>query len=350
MGWVRLTKEGQRTRVVLASNPPVNSVGEWLIPMFRPWLDPSHPNPAKDGELRWYVRTPDGEDMEVDSPTPVQFPGEEEPFEPMSRTFIRARLADNPGLSKTGYKKQLDAMDEPFRSAMRDGNFLGARKDQKYQVIPTEWVLAAQKRWTKQQPKGVPMTAIAADVGAGGGDKVVVAKRYGHWYAPLIAVKGKEAPDGPSQASLVTYHRRDNCPIIVNTGGGYGGDFCTVMKGNGVTVTKFNGAEGSTARTKDGTNRPFDNKRAESWWRFRELLNPDQPGGSEIALPDDMELRSDLTAPTYEPDTRVVKIESKVEHPQAARAVPGSWRRCRNGRLASRRSAEATGGAQREWV
>jgi hypothetical protein len=313
VGWLRSVIEGQRTRMVLASNPPVNSVGEWMIPMFRPWLDTTHPNPAKDGELRWFAKAPDGDDIEVDGPEPHLFPGQEKPIKPMSRTFIRARLADNPYLAHTDYESRLDQMDEPYRSAMRDGNFLGARKDQQYQVIPTEWVLAAQKRWTKTQPKDVPMTAIAADVGAGGGDKVVVAKRYGHWYATLIAVKGKEAPDGPSQASLVTYHRRDNCPIVVDTGGGYGGDFCTVMKGNGVTVTKFNGAEGSTARTKDGTNRPFDNKRAEAWWRFRELLNPDQPGGSDIALPDDMELRSDLTAPTYEPDTRVVKIESKVD-------------------------------------
>src|SRR5690606_13770930 len=54
MGWVRSTDPDQRTRVVLASNPPLSDEGFWLIGMFAPWLDPQHPNPAKPGELRWF--------------------------------------------------------------------------------------------------------------------------------------------------------------------------------------------------------------------------------------------------------------------------------------------------------
>ncbi len=313
IGWLRSTKEGQRTRVVLGSNPPVNSIGEWLIPMFRPWLDPTHPKPAADGELRWYAKAPDGEDIEVDGPKPVQFPGANSAVIPMSRTFIRARLSDNPYLSKTDYQSRLDAMDEPYRSAIRDGNFLGARKDQTYQVIPTDWVLQAQKRWQKRVPKDAAMSAIAADVGAGGGDRVVVSARYGVWFAPLVVVKGKEAPDGASQAALIARYRRDNCPVVIDMGGGYGGDVASIFKGNGTTVARFNGAEGSTARTKDGTNRIFENKRAEAWWRLREALNPDQKGGSDLELPNDLDLRSELTAPTYVPDTVKVQIESKIE-------------------------------------
>lgn len=349
LGWLRSTKEGQRTRIVLGSNPPINSIGDWLIPMFRPWLDLTHPKPAEDGELRWFVKTPDGDEIEVDGPNPIQFPGDDKPTTPMSRTFIRARLSDNPYLSKTDYRSRLDAMDEPYRSAIRDGNFLGARKDQSYQVIPTAWVLAAQKRWTPRQPKGVLMTAIGADVGAGGGDKVVFAPRYGSWYAPLIAVKGKEAPDGPSQGAIVFRHRRDNAAVVVDVGGGYGGDLVTFMKGNGVTVTKFNGSSGSIARTRDGTNRQFENMRAEAIWRFREALNPDQPGGSEIALPPDLELQGDLTAPTYDPDKRLITIESKVDirkrlgrSPDKGDAVIMGWE---PGEKAMKRSRAMGGGS-----
>lgn len=351
MGWLRTTKEGQRTRMILASNPPVNSVGEWVIPMFRPWLDPTHPKPAKDGELRWYAKSPDGEHIEVDGPELVQFPGETEPVKPMSRTFIRARLLDNPFLSNTDYKSRLDAMDEPYRSAMRDGNFLAARQDQEDQVIPTAWVVEAQKRWTKVVPKDVRMSAMGVDVGAGGFDRVVLSIRYGTWFAPLIVAKGKDAPDGSSQAGLIGRYRRDNCPIVVDTGGGYGGDVCSVMKGNGVTVQRFNGSESATTKTRDGSGRAFENRRAEAWWRFREALNPDQKGGSMIALPEDLELRSELTAVTFKADTRDVQLEKKVDvkkrlgrSPDKADAVVMAWYPAET--AIRRQNAASRGGAQ----
>lgn len=332
MGWVRSAIEGQRTRTVLASNPPINSIGDWLVPMFRPWLDLTHPKPAKDGELRWFVKDPDGYDVEVDDERPHQFPGQAKPAIPMSRTFIRAKLSDNPYYANTGYERQLDAMDEPFRSAFRDGDFITFRKDQDYQVLPAAWVYEAQKRWRRNHPRDVRQSAMAIDVGGGGADRVVIAMRYGAWYAPLIAVKGKDAPDGSSQASLIVKHRRDNSAIVVDVGGGYGGDVCSVMKGNGVTVARFNGSESATSRTKDGSGRVFENKRAEAWWRFREALNPDQPGGSIVELPDDMELRSELTAVTFVPDTVKIQIEDKKKvkarlgrSPDKADAVVMAW-------------------------
>ena len=350
IGWLRSVKEGQRTRVVLGSNPPVNSVGDWIIPMFRPWLDITHPNPAKDGELRWFVRTPDGDEIEVDSADPIQFPGDDSETHPMSRTFIRARLQDNPFLANTDYKKKLDQMDEPYRSAMRDGNFMGARRDQEDQVIPTSWVIEAQKRWTKQVPKDVRMSAMAIDPGGGGLDRVVVAMRYGFWYAPLVVAKGKDAPDGSSQAALIARHRRDNCPIVVDVGGGYGGDVCSVMKGNGVTVNRFNGSESATTRTKDGSGRVFETRRAEAWWRFREALNPDQKGGSVIMLPDDMELRSELTAVTFVPDVLKIQLEDKKKvkqrlgrSPDKADAVVMAYA---PGDSALRRQTASQGGGQ----
>ena len=313
LGWLRSTEEGQRTRAILASNPPINATGDWVINMFAPWLDLTHPNPAKHGELRWFVKTPDGIDMEVDGPQPHQFPGEERPVMPMSRTFIPAKLTDNPYLVHTDYQSRLDSMEEPYRSAMRDGNFMASRRDQEHQVIPVEWVVAAQKRWEPGVPRDMTMTAIGVDVGAGGKDRVVLAPRYGEWFAPLIAVAGKDAPDGSAQAALITKHRRDSCAVVVDVGGGYGGDCVGRLKDNGVTPIKFNGSEGSSARTKDGSGRIFVNKRAEAYWRFREALNPDQPGGPIIALPDDAELRSELTAVTFIPDILKVQIESKVD-------------------------------------
>ena len=313
LGWLRTAEAGLRTRAILTTNPPTDSTGDWIIPMFGPWLDLTHPDPAKPGELRWYCMDPDGKDFPVPGPEPYLFPGQPRPVTPMSRTFIPAKLADNVYYARGDYGAKLDAMPEPYRSAYRDGNFMAFRQDQENQVLPVDWVMAAQKRWEPGVPRDMTMTAMGVDVGAGGKDRVVLAPRYGEWFAPLITVAGKDAPDGSAQAALITKHRRDSCAVVVDVGGGYGGDCVGRLKDNGMTPIKFNGSEGSAARTKDGSGRIFVNKRAEAYWRFREALNPDQPGGSIIALPDDAELRSELTAVTFIPDILKVQIESKID-------------------------------------
>lgn len=332
-GWMRSDDPTQRTRVVLASNPPVNAEGDWIIPMFGPWLDITHPNPAKPGELRFFVKDPDGKDFEVPGPEPYQFPGGAKPLRPMSRTFIPAKLSDNPVYAANiQYIANLDSMDEPYRSAFRDGNFMASRADVENQVIPIAWIIAAQKRWTKDPPEDVAMTAMGVDVGAGGIDRVVLAPRYGEWYAPLIVVPGKDAPNGSYQASLIVRHRRDACAVVVDTGGGYGGDCVNRLKDNQITARRFDGSSGSMARTKDGSSRRFINKRAEAYWRFREALNPDQTGGSIVALPDDPELRSELASVRFKPEEVQVQIEDKLEvkkrlgrSPDKADAVVMAW-------------------------
>ena len=332
LGWVRTTDPKQRARAVIATNPPVNSQGDYLIRMFRPWLDITYDKPAKHGELRWYVKTPDGDDFEVPDGNKYQFPGQTDVLQPQSRTFVPGKLKDNPYLARTNYQATLDSLEEPLRSAIRDGNFMASRSDQEYQVIPTDWILAANKRWTKDAPEDVAMSAIGVDVGAGGKDRVVLAARYGEWYAPLITTPGKDAPDGSSQAALVVRHRRDICGVVVDIGGGYGGDCCGRLKDNNIDATRFDGSSGSTARAQDGSGRIFINRRAEAWWRFREALNPDQPGGAIIALPDDPELRAELSSVRYYPDMSKIQIEDKKEvkkrlgrSPDKADAVVMAW-------------------------
>jgi hypothetical protein len=311
IGWLRSTTDGQRVRAVLATNPPVNSDGDWIIGMFRPWLDVTHPKPAKHGELRWYVTAPDGSDLEVDGPEPIVLPGAAEPVVPMSRSFIPAALRDNPFLIDTGYQAKLDGLPEPLRSAVRDGNFMAARQDASNQVIPTAWVIEAQSRWQPDGYKTLAMTAMAMDMAGGGHDTQELAMRYGGWYAPLVSRKGEETKDGAAAAGVIFAHRRDSCPVIIDVGGGFGGAVSLRLKDNGVEAVAFNASGAAAGVARDGSNRVFLNKRAEAWWRFREALDPDQEGGSVIALPPDPELRSDLTSPTYKPDMLKIQIESK---------------------------------------
>lgn len=315
MGWVRSTRPGQRCRTVLASNAPIDNTGDWLIGMFRPWLDPTHPNPAKHGELRWFITVRkasnpyETEDVEVSGPDPVEIEGEL--IEPSSRTFIRSRLRDNPFLGKE-YQKTLDALPEPYRSAVRDGNFMAAKKDDAFQVIPTQWIREAQARWTPEPPAHAPMCAIAADIAQGGSDATVIATRYDAWFAPLEKTPGVETPTGNEVAGLIISKRRNGCSIIIDMGGGYGGATMMRLKDNGIEVTGHKGAEASTRRTSDQTL-GFYNKRAEIYWRLHEALDPSQDGGSSLALPDDPELVSDLTALRFKITARGIQVTPKEE-------------------------------------
>ena len=82
------------------------------------------------------------------------------------------------------------------------------------------------------------------------------------------------------------------------------------LKANGAEVQGYKGAEATPRRSRDGKMR-FTNTRTAAYWLFREALDPDQPGGSPIALPHDPELLADLTAPTFEPTPNGIKLEPK---------------------------------------
>ena len=315
IGWLRSTTIGQRCRVVATGNPPLTAEGQWVIRYWTPWLDPTHPRPAVPGELRWYAVIA-GEDVEVDGPGP------HDGVLARSRTFIPARLEDNPDLAATPYASVLEGMPEPMRTMLREGRFDVATQDQPYQVIPTAWILAAQGRWKDDGFKTFAMTAMALDPAGGGRDTAELSWRHGGWYAPLISAKGEETADGSASAATVVRYRRDNAPVVVDAGGGYGGAVGLRLKDNGIAVVQFNGAAASMGTTRDGTLR-FVNKRSEAWWRMREELDPDQEGGSAIALPPDPELRADLAAPTYEVRANGILIESKEELRKRLGRSPG---------------------------
>ncbi len=320
-GWNRSVDQNQRCRVVGASNPPTKPEGLWMIRRWAAWLDPTHPRPAKPGEIRWYTNIK-GVDTEVDGPGPHVVEGEEKPVVARSRTFIPAALSDNAELAATNYDSVLAGLPEELRHAYRGGRFDKALADVPFQVCPSAWVIAAQERWRADGHKGYAMTAMALDPAGGGEDSAEMALRYGGWYGPLISAQGEETADGSSSAATVVKYRRNNCPVVVDVGGGYGGAVMMRLKDNGVTTSPFNGAASSTAYTKDGQLR-FRNKRAECAWKFREELDPDQEGGSAIALPPDPELRSDLCAMTWKLTAGGILIESKDDLRERLGRSPG---------------------------
>lgn len=321
IGWNRSTDPGQRCRVLVTSNPPTTADGLWVIRYWAPWLDPLHPNPAKPGELRWFT-TIGGVDTEVDGPGPHVIPGEPEPVVARSRTYLPASLADNPDLARTNYGSVLASLPDELRRAYRDGDFTVSLRDDDFQVIPTAWVLAAEARWRADGGRDTVMTSIGFDPAGGGADRAELAPRHGPWFAPVVTEQGEQTADGSAMAALIVRHRRNNCGVVVDVGGGYGGAVTLRLKDNEIEPLPFNGAAESGRRTKDG-QLSFVNKRAEAWWAFREALDPDQDGGSPIALPPSAELRGDLCAPRWKLTARGIQIESKDDLRKRLGRSPG---------------------------
>ena len=292
IGWMRTDDPSVRQRVVCAGNPPTDPEGEWVVRFWAPWLDPHYPNKAKDGELRWFVTDENGKDKEVAGPDPVMVGNDM--MKPKSRTFIRSSVDDNLYLQTTGYKSTLQALPEPLRSQMLRGDFLAGRSDPVWQLIPTEWVKAAQARWQKRDAKG-EMTALGLDVSRGGIDKTSAARRHGNWLDELITVPGAVTDDGPKAAGFVAPLIRNGACVCVDAIG-IGSSALDFIKGLNLLVLAVVGSEGSKEFTVAGNLR-FRNKRAEMYWRLREALDPTVE--DPIALPPDSELLTDLTAVRY---------------------------------------------------
>lgn len=315
-GWMRTDNPKVRQRIVCAGNPPTEPEGEWVKRYWAPWLDPQHPNPAKPGELRWYVTDEKGEDREVDSSEPVLVGGEF--VQPKSRTFIPSSVDDNLFLATTGYKATLQALPEPLRSQMLRGDFNAGATDPAWQLIPTEWVKAAQARWTPKDVKG-PMTALGFDPARGGIDKSSAAPRHGSWFDKLVTVPGLVTHDGPTAAGFVVPLVRNGACICVD-GVGIGSSALDFLVGLNLLVKSVIGSEASELMDKAGQLR-FRNKRAEMYWRLREALDPLNP--DPIALPPDPELLGDLTAVRYKVVTMGMKAAIQVRSKDEIREALG---------------------------
>jgi hypothetical protein len=310
-GWVRTTTPGQRCRILLTFNPPSTAEGMWVTRYFAPWIDCKHARPAKHGELRWYAMV-DGE--EIERPDGRPFRHGDEVIQPQSRTFIGARLIDNPKLMATGYGATLQALREPLRSQLLFGDFAAGIRDDAWQVIPTEWVRAAMARWKPERPDiRLGMTCLGVDVARGGDDKTVLAPRYGHWYGPLQRFPGQATPDGPTVVAYIALalktvaDARASVNIDIIGPGGSVYDFaCRAhYEANAInfaTAVEHLDRSGKLA---------MGNLRAWAYWSLAEDLDPAY--GSTIALPPDQELLADLTAARWKNGPRGVMLEPKED-------------------------------------
>ena len=284
----------QRVRIVASANPVGENI-EWIIQHWAPWLDETSPSPAATGELRWYKRLPDGREVETTADDP----------DAVSRTFIPAGLKDNPYLGED-YRRTLNLLPEPLRSALMNGDWKASITDDAYQVIPRAWIKAAQARW---RPLTEPrrLICLGVDVARGGEDKTVIARKYaGDYIGELDKHPGVSTPDGQSVVTLIVNNLADNAAINIDVIG-VGASAYDIAKER-LTISGVNFANRSEAVDKSGKLN-FVNVRAECYWRLREALDPGS--GRGVALPPDPELQGDLTAPRWSMQTNGIKIESK---------------------------------------
>ena len=305
MGWLRTTDPQQRCRVLMTFNPPTSAEGRWVVGYFAPWLDRTHPRPAKPGEVRWFAVI-DGRDVEVDGPAQVEHNGQR--ITPQSRTFVPSRVTDNPYLMATGYTATLDALPEPLRSQMRYGDFAAGIEDDPWQVIPTAWVEAAQARWLRPGTLP-PMDSVGVDVARGGRDSTVIARRHGWWFDTLVRLPGSQTPDGAAVAGQVVALQRDRAVVHIDVIG-VGASPFDILRDAGVQVVGVNVAEAAVSMDSSGRLR-FANLRSELWWRMREALDPKANNG--IALPPDPMLLADLCAPTWRLKGQTLQVASREE-------------------------------------
>jgi len=316
--WNRTTVQGQRCRVVATGNPPTQDEGTWIIKYWGAWLDPDHANPARFGELVWYSRI-NNEDVEVGRgdirPDPIQEEDKSYPegfrlVYPRSRTFIPARLEDNPILMDSGYAATLDALPEPLRSQMRLGLFGVQGEDNPWQLIPTDWIKAGVERWKAMQEPITRPDFIGCDVARGGGDKTVLCPRWkqGNYIGKLQKYAGKQTTTGEQVATLVMGMAGSETICNLDIIGVGSSPFDQMKHAIATNPIAFGGKSLFTDRSRKLS---MANLRTEGYWRIREGLDPET--GQNLAIPDDKELIQELKAHEWSLQGTVIKILKKDE-------------------------------------
>lgn len=313
--WNRSSDPNQRCRIISTFNPPTTAAGIWVIEYLAPWLDRKHPNPAKPGELRWFAMV-DGESIEVESCEPFEHKGEL--IYPRSRTFIRARVTDNPYYAHNSkYIGTLQNLPEPLRSQMLYGDMEVGMQDDEWQLIPTKWLLLAQERWKEGPPEDengvrLPLSAIGIDVARGGIDNSVLAKAYGWWVDNLEVKPGRLTPTGEDIIRWLDQHYENLDEIGVVPVGidpvGVGASPYDFGRKAGHRIYGIDPRGASRALAKKG-GFGFVNMRAEMYWALREALDPD--GDIRLALPPDPLLTAELRAHLYFRGPRGIGIIEK---------------------------------------
>lgn len=184
-------------------------------------------------------------------------------------------------------------------------------------IIPLGWVEQAIARWTDWVSEGKPSVnsiqrkVLGVDIADSGEDQTCVADREGDIVREIRKFRSStDTMEAVGHVTAMLSGRPGSLAVVDSIGVGAG--VLSRLRELGKPVKGFV-ASGSAKGLKDKTGEfKFINLRAAAWWRMRELLDPSQPGGCKIMLPDSELLRADLTVPRWKVlSGGSIQIESK---------------------------------------
>lgn len=165
-------------------------------------------------------------------------------------------------------------------------------------LIPPDWVLAAVERDMGDGLAGRGIV-LGCDVG-GGGDRSVICARHGGVVLPFAVNSSADTTVVEDWVHVTALRHGAGCAVVDNIGIGAGVYF-GLRKRSGVVVRK------GDAREKAREDGRFFNRRAEAYWKLREVFE-----AGAISIPKDQDLINELSAITYDPANRN-KIADKKE-------------------------------------
>lgn len=175
-------------------------------------------------------------------------------------------------------------------------------------LIPLAWIEAAVDRWrnlTRAGTMPAPDT-LALDVAAGvGRDSGVIAASAGN---VIIDLWASDQADTMEQTGRMYRGWQAGHRLVVDADG-IGAGVAHRLRELGAEVDAYQGGE-SCDLSDESDELRFVNRRAWSYWRLRELLDPSN--GYNVALPADEQLIEDLYAPRYKTTSAgKIQIEPK---------------------------------------
>ncbi|MAT59849.1 MAG: hypothetical protein CMF23_17885 [Ignavibacteriae bacterium] len=220
-------------------------------------------------------------------------------------------VLDNPsfipgGKSRQGIQDIIDEVgseDHPFYLSRVRGISPGQSKDS---LINLKWCDDAVNRDRKEFMKGEP--ALGVDVAnSEAGDKAAIAEGLG---SVLLGVEDFYCPDSNQLGKRDVYEKMKEKKVKADRVGvdgvGVGAGTVNALKELGIKVQNIIGGE-KPIKIKE-TEFTFNNLRSQMYWQMREDLK-----NGEICLPNDPDLISDLCAPTWKINDKVIIVEGKPE-------------------------------------